>query len=200
MPAVPKQVDHEQRRGLIADALLEVAAAQGLEAVSLRHVAAQAGVTSGMVQHYFPSKDAMVAFAMRSASARYGARMAAVVERLGPAPEPRALATGLLTALLPLDLDEERDARVALAFQSYAATRPSAADGLRADNEQLCSFLASLLAQQGAVGSRHELAATALLATAEGLGVLVVSSGLPAERAVAALNSQVELTFAALAD
>jgi len=57
-----------------------------------------------------------------------------------------------------------------------------------------------LLAPQGAVGSRHELAATALLATAEGLGVLVVSTGLPVERAVAALHGQVQLTFAALAD
>ena len=198
---MPKQVDHEQRRQQIAEALLEVTGSQGLEGVSLRHVAAQAGVTSGMVQHYFPSKDAMVAFAMRAASARYSARMTAVLEGLGPAPDPRALVTGLLTALLPLDEQQRQDARVALAFQSYAAHRPAAADALRADNAQLCSFLAGLLAPQGADGpvtARHEHAATALLGLAEGLGIQVVSTGLPAERAVAALHASIDLTLRSL--
>ena len=195
---MPKQVDHAQRRQQIAEALLQVAGSQGLEGVSLRHVAAQAGVTSGMVQHYFPSKHAMVDFAMRSASARYQARMTAVLEGLGPAPDPRALVTGLLTALLPLDNQQERDARVALAFHSYAANRPAAADGLRADNVQLCSFLAGLLVQPGSdapVTDWHEHAATALLGMAEGLAIQVVSTGLPAERALAALHAQIDLTL-----
>ena len=39
---MPKKVDHAERRRLIADALMRVAAEQGLEAVSLRHVAAAA--------------------------------------------------------------------------------------------------------------------------------------------------------------
>ena len=58
---MPKKVDHQERRTLIADALMRVAADQGLEAVSLRHVAAAAGVSSGMVQHYFRTKDEMMA-------------------------------------------------------------------------------------------------------------------------------------------
>ena len=37
---MPKKVDRQERRTLIADALVRVAAEQGLEAVSLRHVAA----------------------------------------------------------------------------------------------------------------------------------------------------------------
>jgi AcrR family transcriptional regulator len=80
---MPKLVDHQERREQIASALMRVAAGQGLEAVSLRHVAAEAGVTSGMVQHYFPSKDSMMAFAMRSASARYEARINQAVAALG---------------------------------------------------------------------------------------------------------------------
>jgi AcrR family transcriptional regulator len=202
---VPKQVDHGQRRQQIAQALLEVAAAHGLEGVSLRHVAAQAGVTSGMVQHYFPSKNEMLTFAMRSASARYASRMATALEGLGPAPDPRAVVVAVLTALLPRDDQQRQDARVALAFQSYAATRPAAADELAADNALLRSFLAEQLdaargdGREDDVAARsldHERAATGLLALAEGLGVQVLTSGLPAEDALAALHSQLDLTFA----
>src|SRR3954467_4457371 len=42
---------------------MRVAAHQGLEAVSLRHVATEAGVSTGMVQHYFRTKDEMMTFA-----------------------------------------------------------------------------------------------------------------------------------------
>ena len=48
---MPKLVDHHERRTLLAAALLRVAATRGLMDVSLRHVAAEAGVTAGMVQH-----------------------------------------------------------------------------------------------------------------------------------------------------
>ena len=58
---MPKKVDPEERRRLIADALMRVAAEQGLESVSLRHVATQAGVSAGMVQHYFRTRDEMMA-------------------------------------------------------------------------------------------------------------------------------------------
>ena len=143
----------------------------------------------------------MIAFAMRSASARYEARMNAALERLGPTPRPRELVTGILTALLPVDDQQQQDARIALAFQSYAATRPAAADGLRADNVQLCGFLAEQLSSASGVSvtEDHEHAATALLGMAEGLGLQVVSTGLPVERALAALRAQIDLTLTALA-
>jgi AcrR family transcriptional regulator len=54
---MPKKVDRQERRTLIADALMRVAADQGLAAVSLRTVAAEAGVSAGMVQPYFRTKD-----------------------------------------------------------------------------------------------------------------------------------------------
>jgi len=67
---VPKQVDPHERRTLLADALLRVAAHRGLMDVSLRHVAAEAGVTAGMVQHYFRTKDEMMIFALDVIAAR----------------------------------------------------------------------------------------------------------------------------------
>src|SRR5690625_6408560 len=57
---MPKKVDHQQRRAAMAEALWKVAAYQGLEAVSLSRVAQEAGVSKGRVQHYFPSRDALL--------------------------------------------------------------------------------------------------------------------------------------------
>ena len=199
---MPKRVDPEERRQRIAAALLEVASTEGLEGVSLRHVAAQAGVTSGMVQHYFPSKDAMIDFAMRSASARYAARVDAALAHLGPAAAPGAVITAVLVSLLPRDEEQRRDARVALAFQSYAASHPSAADGLSADSALLQAFLVDQLrlrAGDHPDTSALDRAAIALLAMTDGLGMHVVCAGTPVDTAAAALSAQVELTVQALA-
>jgi AcrR family transcriptional regulator len=201
---MPRRVDAEERRQRIAAALMRVAAERGLEAVSLRHVAAEADVTSGMVQHYFPSKDAMMAFAMRAASARYEVRMTAALSALGDDPPPGRIVEAVLTALLPLDEAQQADARVALAFQSYATTRPPAAEDLAAGDTGLRAFLAEQLEKVAAAApGRTDLdagrAATALLAMTEGLGVEVLCAGLAAEDALAALRSQLALTFEAFA-
>ena len=57
---MPRRVDHQLRRKQLADAVMRLAATEGLEEVSLRHVAAEAGVSTGMVQHYFRTKDEMM--------------------------------------------------------------------------------------------------------------------------------------------
>ncbi|NLZ97477.1 MAG: TetR family transcriptional regulator, partial [Micrococcus sp.] len=50
---MPKIVDHEQRRRELAQAIWSIIALRGLSAVTLRSVAAEAGVSMGTVQHYF---------------------------------------------------------------------------------------------------------------------------------------------------
>lgn len=50
-----------ERRAELADAARSVAVADGLSAVTLRGVAAQAGVAPGLVAHYYESMDGLVA-------------------------------------------------------------------------------------------------------------------------------------------
>jgi AcrR family transcriptional regulator len=50
-----------ERRAELADASRSVAVADGLSAVTLRGVAAQAGVAPGLVAHYYESMDGLVA-------------------------------------------------------------------------------------------------------------------------------------------
>lgn len=179
---------------------MRVAADQGLEAVSLRHVAAEAGVTAGMVQHYFPTKEAMMDFAMTSASTRYEARMAEAVAQLGDDPSARELVGAMLTALLPLDESGRADGRVALAFLSYAATKRAATAGLGENNAELRRFVTEQIHTAQAAGQARdaidpEHAATGLLAMAEGLAVHALSTGLPTEAAVSALHAQLDVVF-----
>ncbi|MBF6290125.1 TetR family transcriptional regulator [Nocardia cyriacigeorgica] len=48
---MPRTVDHVQRRAQLADAVVAVAAREGLHAVTIRAVAAEAGVSLRFVQY-----------------------------------------------------------------------------------------------------------------------------------------------------
>ncbi len=187
---MPKKVDHLQRRTRIADALMRVAAQQGLEAVSLRHVAAAAGVSAGMVQHYFRTKDEMMAFAMSVVRDRSQARIGDAVAALGDHPAPRQTLRAMITALLPLDEQSRDDGRVALAFLAYTAVRPEAAAALREDNSELVTFVASLLP-----GPNADDAAAGLLALMEGLGVHLLGGQYTPQQALRALDHHLDLLF-----
>jgi AcrR family transcriptional regulator len=105
---VPKQVDHEQRRREITDAVCRIAAAGGLEAVSLSQVAAEAGVSKGLVQHYFRSRDEMLVHAT--------GHLRESVERRIAARAGDATLRNLLAALLPTDEEARTESLVAHAF------------------------------------------------------------------------------------
>ena len=185
MTPVPKQVDHAARRAHIADAVLAVVARAGLEEVSVRHVAAEAEVSPGMVQHYFRTKDEL----MRAALERVGA---AVQERLGATGElpPRELVRALFLQLLPVDGQRAREARVAVAFLAHAAVHPEAGDGLRADARALREHLGAQLG-----GPAAGPVATGLLALVDGLGLQVLTGQLDADDAVATLDVWLDLAL-----
>ncbi|HEX6870417.1 MAG TPA: TetR family transcriptional regulator C-terminal domain-containing protein [Micromonosporaceae bacterium] len=197
---MPKRVDRNERRALIADALMRVAAARGLDEASLRHVAAEAGVSSGMVQHYFSTKDEMMRFALEVVRDHASERLAVAAAALDQPPTPRTLVRTLLVHLLPLDEPQRADGRVALAFLAYAAVRPDLAASLRTDNARLRAFFAEQInAQFDVTGNPRSVepshAATALLALVEGLGIYLLNGHLPAESALAIIDTQLGLLF-----
>lgn len=177
---------------------MRVAADRGLEAVSLRHVAAEAGVSAGMVQHYFTTKDEMMAFALSVVRDRGRSRVETAVAALGPDPAPRLLLRTLLEALLPLDEAARADGRVALAFLSWTALHPAAATGLRPDTVQLVDFIAGLLPRPPApdAAALAADAAAGLLALVEGLGMYLLGGQYTPAQATAVLDQQLELLFA----
>jgi AcrR family transcriptional regulator len=191
---MPKQVDHRARRTLIADALFRVAAEQGLEAVSLRHVAAAAEVSTGMVQHYFRTKDEMMTFAMAVVQERQQTRITERMGRLGADPGPRPMLRTLLTGVLPLDDESRAYGRVALAFLAYTAVRVEAAAPLREQTRELLGFVAGLI-RAGGAAKDPDAAAAGLLATMEGLGVYLLGGHYTPEVALRALDAHLDLIF-----
>jgi AcrR family transcriptional regulator len=197
---MPKKVSHHERRTLIAEALVRVAAERGLEEVSLRHVAAEAGVTSGMVQHYFRTKDEMMTFALEVIRERNESRVTKAMESLGDSPTPRDLVRTMLRELLPLDEPRRTDGRVALAFLAYTAVRPAAAAKLHDDTAEFVAVIAEQIRAAQATGHADTdidptHAAVGLLAVMEGLGVYLLGGHYKPDTALAALDAHLDLIF-----
>jgi len=62
---MPKIVDHEKRREDIAHVACQVIARHGFEQATVARIARAAGYTTGMVAHYFESKQQIVIAALR---------------------------------------------------------------------------------------------------------------------------------------
>jgi AcrR family transcriptional regulator len=66
---VPAKTDHDARRRDVSAAVWRVLAAEGFGGLTLRAVAAELGATTGLVTHYFPSKQALIVHALEVAEA-----------------------------------------------------------------------------------------------------------------------------------
>jgi AcrR family transcriptional regulator len=135
---MPKKVDHGSRRADIAEAVWRVMARGGMEAVSMRHVATDAGMSLGQVQHYFASKDQLLTFAYDLITERIATR---VTLRRQPTtdeqPEPRDVIRDALAQMLPLDQQRTLDAQVWVAFLAKATVAPDVAAQLRKTHADL---------------------------------------------------------------
>lgn len=196
---MPKQVDREERRRALAEAVFTVIGTRGFEAVSLRDVAEQAGVSMGAVQHYFASKDEMLLFALGHMRTRVLERLQAAMSRLVD-PTRRDVVRQALRVMLPVDEPARQEACVNIAFFSAATVTPAYADLLR---EGYARILAVTRAQFGAAAEAGELAGgidperegAALYFLAQGLiGPILIGLFTPGE-ALALVDHQLERIF-----
>ncbi|MEE2037307.1 TetR/AcrR family transcriptional regulator [Nocardiopsis sp. CT-R113] len=126
---MPRTADHAHRRAQITGAVCELIADSGLGAVTVARTAARAGISVGLVQHYFPSKDDMLLHAFERVSADAAARVADIV-RTGARHE-RSIAEILHAALsehLPLDGPRRAEYRVTRTFAGRALDNPALAE------------------------------------------------------------------------
>lgn len=72
---MPKIVDHEQQREKFAEAATSLIARHGLEGVTMRAVATEAGLSYGSLFHYFESKDDLLKHAIRYSTAQQTQRV-----------------------------------------------------------------------------------------------------------------------------
>jgi AcrR family transcriptional regulator len=199
---LPKRTDHDARRHRIAAALWRVAAHQGLDAVSLRHVAAEARVSMGQVQHYFRTKDEMLRFALDAISERVAERIGLRVAALtnDGRDNPHVLVRVVLVELLPLDEVRRLEAYVGFAFLTRATVQPGIAAGLLEQYRQLHEFVAGQIRDGQRSGRTPpeldpERETVALLALVDGLATHVLVDNQAQAAALAAFDGHLRRLF-----
>ena len=118
---MPKKVDPDTQRLSLARAGLAVIAAEGLEAATLRRIAARAGCTTGTVTHYFPDRSALLRAALDAACQTTARRM---YQAALDAPTHMKKLEAVLREAVPLDDERRAEARVWLAFWGAASDDP----------------------------------------------------------------------------
>ncbi|MFE1083302.1 MULTISPECIES: TetR/AcrR family transcriptional regulator [Brevibacterium] len=162
---MPKFVDHDQRRADIGWAVARLIAAEGIQAVSVRAVAAESGYQPSTLRHYFPLADGMTAHALVLISRRQQQRLSA---KSWPE-DPRLAIREAWCEALPLDDDRRLEAHVWLA-SSITARSDSARQALGSINEGLDRLCANTIeVYTGRVDDAS--ARTALRAFTDGLAL-----------------------------
>lgn len=95
------------RREALVSAALELVAEGGPKAATVRAIAEKAGVTAGLIRHYFNSKEELVRESYRRLMDRMTADNALVLEDASGGPEAR-LARFVAASLLPPVVDPTR--------------------------------------------------------------------------------------------
>ena len=143
---MPKQVDREQRRGEIIEALFRIVVRDGLGAASIRAVAAEAGVPAPQVQYYFGTKADLLNAALQVLGRHVVERGLALMRDLGDDPPPEALLRAALTGSRPIDEESRHDLILFFCFYVAAMTEPStAATGLPGSQRFITDYFAQLI-------------------------------------------------------
>ena len=117
---MPKIVDHDQRRSEIISAMWRVVDNGGVNSVSVRSIAASAGVSKTNIGHYFDSQPHLLALGAAESAASVSARI--VASDLGD--DPLVEATNLLMRMVPDTAAKRRRASVWLHVIDMCADNP----------------------------------------------------------------------------
>ncbi|MFB9903485.1 TetR family transcriptional regulator C-terminal domain-containing protein [Allokutzneria oryzae] len=200
---MPKVIDHELRRRQVVEALLRLTAERGLDEVSVAKVAAAAGVSVGLVQHYFSNKDEMLLLAFHTIDERFDERLRVLLESSGDREVPaRSLVREALLQLMPLDDVRADEARVWLAFCARSVGAPQLAKVYEAATLRRLEQLADAVVRGQLAGEAAEdldprVEGLQLLAFAEGLAqqALLAAGQISAEMVVEAVDARLDRVF-----
>jgi AcrR family transcriptional regulator len=181
---MPKVVDSDQRRQLLAEATSRLICRGGLAAATMRDIAAEAGLTTGSVTHYFADKRELLVFTLEeSLRHRRGRRQDAV------AAGPRAALRATLEGALPIDAERHRHWMVTIAFCASAAGDAELAAVQRVAYREFRSNIVTQLRACGLTAANARSVAERLIAVADGIAMQAIfdPASWPNKRQVALL-------------
>lgn len=162
-----KRAEPDARRASLIEACTRVLAREGAAGTSVRAIALEAGVSPGLIGHYFGSVDALIAASYAHVEERVQAALDAAVAGAGPDPYAR-LEAYVTASLLPPIADSALLATW-IAFWSLVGANPEIA---RQHDEQYAGFrqrLEQLLEQTSLPAAALRPAAIAITALVDGL-------------------------------
>lgn len=181
---MPLSDDHDVRRRRIAEAVWATVADHGIPGTTMRRVAAAGGVSVGRLQHYFASREELLAFSCRAMVDRAAAGGAAG-EPFGGEPQDAAAALHEVRRLLVHALDQSpafrQGARAWSAYVAHAVVDPVIAAVVVEAQRGFEREVTRLLTAAG----RDPADARALVALSEGLSQRTLTRALDARSAVA---------------
>lgn len=188
---MPKIVDHEARRMELADAVGRVIARDGVNEVSIRSVAAEAGWSSGTLRHYFATRAELLAFACEQVIQRVATR---ITDMRHTGTVHQAVRDTLLETM-PIDAQRHAEAAVAFAFLALGLSDPRLAEVQRThfgSMYALCLQIIESLDTEGLLAphtASTELLARRLHAVVDGLSIQRLAGHLTSEVMISQLDA-----------
>lgn len=139
---MPKKVDHDARRKELVQAAWRVIATQGIDEVTIREIARESGYSSGVLAHYFGSKDDLLAHALRISHEQIYKRYEAATET----PVQMEALRAILMDNLPLDEQRELETRIEMSFWARSLRNQDLSQIQHEEAEYLRELIGRLLA------------------------------------------------------
>jgi len=191
---MPKFVDHDARRVEIVNAASRVIEREGLEGLTIRVIAAEAGASTAIVTHYFQHKEEILNTASRMSQSRIAARRAEIVKGLHGIQALEAV----LAESLPLDVDRKLELHIEISFWARVISdETSRAQHLKSQDHwraAIAGFVQEAM-DGGEIDPHQDVieVAEGLMAFVDGMGVeaLMHPNRLPPSRQLQLLRNQI---------
>jgi AcrR family transcriptional regulator len=196
---VPRLIDHSQREIEVAEAAWRVLRRDGVTSLSVRNVAAEAGLATGSLRRAFPTQDALLAFSLELVGRRARAR----IDALPPSARVREAVEARLFELIPLDDERRAEMDAYFTIGAMAMTRPTLEPAYRTVYDDLragCRLMLEELAREARESGAHgvpddaalDLEAQHLHTLLDGVALHLIQPGESSERSKAVIRAHLD--------
>lgn len=176
-PKPPRKLSREARREQLIEATIEVLAIKGYARVTMSDVANQAGLSHGLVNFHFQSKELLLAETLTYLADEYVQNWQAALAAAPP--EPAAQLDALIRADFKPALCTPQRLAAWCAFWGEAQSRPLYQEKCGANNAEYVTKLENLCAALLGPSGNAERVARAIRVASEGLWMDLVTQAEP---------------------
>ncbi|WP_334073659.1 TetR/AcrR family transcriptional regulator [Paenibacillus sp. A14] len=115
---MPKQIDHDQRKQVIAEATWRVILRDGMSGATVRNIAREAEISPGSLRNDFTSQESLLRYAMNLVKERAGERILFIANQDLP---PKEKVLGMLLEIVPTDEQTRAEMEVWFVFTAHCS-------------------------------------------------------------------------------